>query len=1628
MACGPEDNIEGHAATAKLTLDVEETRALLEEVPQALHTEINDVLLAALTMAMAPWTGERSLLVQLEGHGREEIVEHLDTSRTVGWFTNEYPVLLTLAEADRPLAHLAAIKQQLRRVPRKGLGFGLLAWHDDELGPRLRALPRPGLVFNYLGQVDRTLEADALLRPAGESAGPNQAASVRRREWFEVTMVVASGRLRIAWRYCQRAHRRETVERLLSAFAAALRRLIADRAGASVVTPADFPLARLDQTTLDTILAGRPGVEDIYPLSPMQDGMLYHALANPGTAAYFCQLYWRFQGPLDTAALQRAWASVTARHPILRTAFSLENPERPLQIVYRAPALPWIEEDWSGLTDHDARLQEFLAADRQAGMALDKPPLMRFALFRAGPDRHYFAWSQHHMLMDGWSLPIVLREVAACYHAFAAGEEPSLDTPRSFRHYIAWLQQQDRADAHGFWRRTLEGFTQPTTWPGNGSPEARTHEQAAISVQLPPRLCLQIEAFARAQHVTLNTVMQGALAVLMSRYSGRTDVVFGAGTSGRPPSLPHVEQIIGIFLNTLPVRVDANPGEALVPWLRRMQDEQIAAQDYAHTPLAEIQRLSQVPHGVPLFETIMVCENYPDASVDITRAGSLEIQGVRSVEQAHYPLSLSVVPRSASVIRIRAEYAPGRYEPDEIRRLMDDYQLVLQGIVRAEPEARLGTLPVFTPRHRRPAATRARGSASAVAQGALHDGFEAAARRSPHAIAVEARHEGGVERLTYGALDAQANQLARHLRALGIGPETRVGISCQRRPPLLIALLATLKAGGACVPINPRDSASHCTAMLARAGASWLLTSGAAAPPAGADGVRVVRVDDGQAEWRTLPATPVDDDRRPVSKGHRSRRRRRRGELAWLSDRRPVSKGHRSRRRRRRGELAWLSDRRPVSKDPDQCAFVIHTTTGAKPREVAITHRNASALIAWMLAELPRRALRGVVASTPVALDWSIPEIFLPLSAGGRILLLDDLMALADTATGAGATFITTAPSLLDGLLQAAPLPASVRIVTLAGEGVHRSLVDRLYAAGVERVYNLYGPTEATTYTTGLRIPPRARTRPSIGRPIAGARIHILDRHLRPVAPGLPGELFVAGAGVTRGYLEAAATAERFVPDPFGAERGQRLYRTGDLVRVRPDGALEYLGRVDQVTLQGQRIDLGAIESAVAAQPGVRDAAVVIRQTAEGPQLVAFFTSDGAAAEATRMRDALASRLPRHMVPAAFVSRVAMPLTSAGTIDRAALAESDAIVAEAAIVNPRDTVELRVLQLWQAILEVETLGVEDDFFERGGHSLLAVQLTSRIQREFGRKVSLAELFQAPTVAGMAMLLRSRVPRSGSTPLVSIQPRGERPPFFCIHPAGGTVLCYQDLARHLGRDHPFIGIQAHGLEADEEPPSSVEAMAASYAAAIDASYPKGPICLGGWSSGGPIAFETARQLSARRPIAFLAVFDSELEIPDSVPDTDETKLLAMLVRYYLGSAVERLPLSREHLQRLDRERQLDHVLEHLVGAGLLPPDIDFRQRRRLWTVFKAVSQAQARYRPSGIVPCAITLFQPRRAEDPGLGRWDTVTRHGVERQIVPGEHATMVLDPHARELAHRLRDALDRALSSLSSLSSSVGAS
>ncbi|MFD9479951.1 amino acid adenylation domain-containing protein [Streptomyces nojiriensis] len=1310
----PVRDTAGTTRTLELGLPAEVAGPLLAKVPGALGTGPAEVLLAGLVLAAhrlrSPGTAPGSLLVDLEGHGRVDRTGRHDLARTVGWFTTQYPVRFDLdgldpdaaARGGDALAELVArIHTAVASVPDHGTGFGLLSRLDPQSAAELSGLPRPRVLFNYLGRFSGGVEAPWSPAPeaGGLRAGVDPAMPVEHALQIDALAVDgADGPSFTAVVTHPRALLTDAeADALVAAWGEALR-LLAGWTGAPRprrLTPRDLPLVRLTQPETDALAARYAGLADVLPLSPLQEGLFFHSAFDTGAMdAYTGQIVLALDGPLDAGTLRTACDRLLRRHTALRSAFTDQGLDRPVQIVVESAGAPWEAVDLGGFgaADRQREWERLLAADRARRFDLERPPLVRFTLVRFGAGEHRLVMTNHHIVWDGWSSAVLLRELLTGYAEHAGSHGPGNTGPVAegvpYRSHLDWLARQDDGAAEAAWSGALAGLEEPTLL-GAADPNRIDALPERVPVELSAELTARLTARARTAGVTLNSVVQGLWAVLLGRVTGRDDVVFGGTVSGRTADVAGIEDMVGLLINTLPVRFRIREGEPLLAALARFQDEQAELMDHQHVGLAGIQRAAGLG---ALFDTTVVVENYPlDLESMRDLAGGPRLTGVEGSDATHYTVNLIVLPGER--LRLHLDHRTDVLDARTARSLGEALERLLTAVADA-PSTPVGEVDLLSEEQHR-LIREWNATAVPVPDTTLVELFAQQVARTPGAPATVFRDE----RLSYAELDARAERLARRLCARGAGPERIVAVALHRSTEMVVSLLAVLKSGAAYLPVDPSLPADRIAYLLSDAEPVLLLADDevAAALPAAAD---LPRLDPGA----------VHDG------------------------------------------SAGAAGPAPLPSHP---AYVIYTSgSTGRPKAVVVEHSAIVNRLLWMQDRYRLGADDRVLQKTPFGFDVSVWEFFWPLLTGAALVVAEpgghkDPAYLTRVIQEEAVTTVHFVPSMLAAFVEdpQAGRCRSLRRVVCSGEALPEELKNRFLDVLDVPLHNLYGPTEAAVDVTHWDCLRKETGPVPIGRPIWNTSLYVLDPRGRPVPVGVAGELFLAGAGLARGYLRRPAlTAERFPPAPFGPP-GSRMYRTGDLARHRADGSVEYLGRTDdQVKIHGFRIELGEIETALGRLPGVGRAAVVVREDVPGERrLVGYVVPEagtnpapgpGPGPDPEAMRAELARSLPEYMVPVLVVVD-GLPVTANGKLDRRALPAPAAAAAATGHEPPAGETEELVALVWASVLDAPRIGRHDDFFALGGHSLSATRVAARLRQSLGLDLPLHTLFEQRTVAALA---------------------------------------------------------------------------------------------------------------------------------------------------------------------------------------------------------------------------------------------------------------------------------------------------
>ncbi|KUP39086.1 non-ribosomal peptide synthetase [Bacillus halotolerans] len=1401
-----------------------ETECLLKKSNRAYTTDINDLLLTGLCTAVHRWTGHEEILVHLEGHGRESIFQDLDISRTVGWFTSQYPVSLQI-QADQDISQrIRTVKEQLRQIPQKGIGYGLIKYLSDH--PKASDLTvHPEISFNYLGQFDQDFENGGI-EVSPYSGGKIASDRHPIAYTLDINGMISDGRLSLAISYSGKQYRRETMETCAAFLKNSLKEVI-DHCTAQKqiqLTPSDISLkditiAELDQFAQQTKHIG--DIENIYPLTPMQKGMLFHSLIDAASRAYFEQASFDLKGDLDIEAFTMSLSQLADRHEILRTHFYTEWKDQPLQIVLREKPIEITVEDIRNMEDEQRGklIADFVQKDKERGFDLTQDALMRVSILRTEDDQARLIWSFHHILMDGWCLPLVTKEVFETYYELLDRRKPEQEAVTPYSRYIEWLEDQDHKNASAYWQKYLDGYEGQTVLLKEPvSNQAEGYQKQRLACRLGKQLSEEIRQTASKHHVTVNTFIQSAWGLLLQRYNNSQDVVFGSVVSGRPAEIPGIESMVGLFINTIPVRITAQPGMTVEQVLKMSQEQALASQAYDTFPLYEIQ--AQTEQKRQLISHIMVFENYPvEKQMEHMKPNrdALDITNFHVEEHTHYDFNFIVMP--AGNIEIHFVYNGNVYEHTSVKRMEEHFMQIIKQMVNSQA-IRVQDLDILTADERSLLIKACNDTAANYPkEKTLYQLFEEQAERTPAQVAIVF----GDEKLTYRQLNERANQLARTLRAKGVRADRLTAIISEHSIDLVVGILAVLKAGGAYVPIDP-DYPKHRIQYI---------------------------LEDSKAEII-------------LTQYHLRQRFTHAGTIVLLDEESSYHEEH--------SNLERISDAKDL-------AYVIYTSgSTGMPKGVLIEHRGLTNYIWWADSVYVKGEKTNFPLYSSIAFDLTVTSIFTPLVSGNAIIVFggeDRAALLSSIVQDARVDIIKLTPAHLQ-LLNEMNIPHECRIrkLIVGGDNLSVSLarsISERFQDQIE-IFNEYGPTETVVGCMIYSFDPQKDRRESvpIGTAAANMNIYVLDGGMKPVPIGVPGEIYISGAGIARGYLNRPElTAEKFVEHPFAA--GEKMYKTGDVARWLPDGNIEYVGRMDhQVKIRGYRIEIGEVEAVLLQLESVKEAVVIAIEEEGSKQLCAYLTGDESLHTAQLKRHLL-NKLPTYMIPAYFVQVEKMPITANGKIDRKALSAPEGNrLTGTEYAAPETLIEKQLTEIWKNILGLTDPGIKDNFFDAGGHSLKVLQLIHQINAGMGLNMHYQAVYDFPTIETMARAIQAAVFESKTDNVFVKLNQEDSIPVFCFPPLIGYGLVYNEMAKRL--DGSCTVYAADFLEE----PSYEKEIVDLYAESMIGIQEQGPFVLLGYSSGSNLAFEVAKALEKReRVVSDVIMLDSKITV--SVTHSSETEI-------------------------------------------------------------------------------------------------------------------------------------------------------
>ncbi len=1330
-ARGLDPAVDVGATVDRVSVDVPTsvTENVISTVPQHFGGSVNDGLLAALAIAVTAWRrsrGQRSgdVLVNLEGHGREEnAVPGADLSRTVGWFTTLFPVRIDLTGLDvvdalaggsTAASAVKLVKETLLGLPDNGIGFGILKYLDRN--EELRELPTPQISFNYLGRFAGSdpEHGEVPWLPISEvtldEAHSGELAAASVLDINAVTTDTAHGPiLRATWSFPRGILSEAEVTELAELWARALGALseYVEEHSERELTPTDLDLVTADQQSIEQLERRFPDLTDIWSLSPLQSGMLFHAQFDETEIdPYMVQLTLELGGRVEAPRLRRAAQALVDRHPSLRAGFVSAPGGRALQVIRSGVDIGWAEIDLSGAEDSEVAFGQLLERDRAHRFDMETAPLIRFMLVRIGPDTARLVVTNHHILLDGWSTPLLLRDLLTLYAT--DGDPEILPRVQSYRDYLSWISKQEPETSLRAWQEALRGVD-TSTHLSRADTAAETVASEIHSYSLPTERAETLRAFARSRGLTMATLVQVAWGIVLAELLGRDDVVFGGTVSGRPPQVPGVESIVGLFINTVPVRVRLDARETLAELAIRVQSEQASLLDHHHIGLSDI---AGAVGAAGSFDTLTVFESYPVDETALTAEtdiAGMHVLGIDGRDSAHYPIA--VVASESDTLNLKMEYLPTHFSAREVAKITERVGIVLGQLASApdQPLARLQVLTEFESRDLAPVF----GSPGRSAR-TLPEILADVSATYPDRIALSA----GSRSMTYAELDRRSNQLARAMIRRGAGPETSVAIGIERSVESVLAVWAVAKTGAAFVPVDPTYPADRIEHMLSDSEVLFGLTV-----------VDAIDTLPPIVSWLVLGEEAFDDD-------------------VATSCTLPITQDER---------------RAPVVMD--NAAYVVYTSgSTGRPKGVVVTH---TGLDSFALDQQRRfhadHHSRTLHFATP-SFDGAVFEYLQAFGVGATMVIVPtDIYGGAELASLIRREHVTHAFVTTAALATVDPAGLDeFRHVVVGGETLPPHLVG-LWAPGREFV-NAYGPTE-TTVMADISEPMTVGAPITIGGPIRGVHEMILDSRLQPVPVGAPGELYIAGIGLARGYhRRPGLTSERFVADPFG-KPGDRMYRTGDIVSWRSDHTIEYVGRSDfQVKIRGFRIELGEVDAQITAMASVTNCVTLGVDGPAGATVLASYLTveEGSTLTGAEITAHLAGRVPSHMVPASIMIVDELPRTAVGKLDRKALPTPEFTGTGVGFRAPGTSLERRIADAFIDVLGVERVGVDDNFFELGGNSLIATRVVSRLNSALNIDVGVRVLFEAPTTAQLAERLSSAVTAVGTVPLTPMERSGSVP--------------------------------------------------------------------------------------------------------------------------------------------------------------------------------------------------------------------------------------------------------------------------
>ncbi|MBW4635809.1 MAG: amino acid adenylation domain-containing protein [Iphinoe sp. HA4291-MV1] len=1340
-------------------------------------------------------------------------------------------------------------------------------------------------------------------------------------------------------------------------------------------------ISEFEQNKADIIVKSCEGIENLkftitptqrtsnqFPLSFSQERLWFLDRLEGLSNKYNIPIALQIQGNLNVAVLEQALATIIQRHEILRTRFTITNGTL-VQVIDSNSnlTLPVVDLQEFPQDQRSHQVQQKVKEELETPFDLSKSHSLRVTLLQVENKAFVLLVSMHHIVSDGWSIGIFIQELFTLYQAFLSkNPSPFPNLPIQYADFAVWQRQWWRGERLetqlNYWKQQLSNALPILELPSDRPRQTiQTFRGKSLSFTLNTELNKQLQTLSKNTGTTLFMTLLAAFATLLYRYSGQEDISIGSPIANRNRS--EIETLIGSFVNTLVLRIRIQDNPSFNELLTQVRQVALEAYEHQDAPFEKVVEGLQPERSLsqnPLFQVMFVLQNTPLCQVEVPGL-SLTPLALEAVT-TNFDLTLSMTETKEGLTGVW-EYSSDLFDEATIARMAENFQVLLEAIVTNSAQP-IGQLLLLTDSQRHQLLQEWNNTVTEYATDkTIAILFEEQVQKTPHAVAVEFEEE----QLTYQQLNAKANQLAHYLQKIGVGAEVLVGICVERSIEMVVGLLGILKAGGAYVPLDPAYPQERLAFMVSDSQMPVLLTQQQLLEGLPQHQARVICLD---TDWEIISKNSKEN---------------------------PIS-----------------------SATSDDLAYVIYTSgSTGKPKGVQILHGALVNFLKSMECEPGLSKSDIFLAVTSISFDIAALELYSPLITGARLVLSSREVAtdgrlLIKQLNTFDVTVMQATPATWRMLLAMGWQGSPQFKILCGGEALPRDLAEQLLKRGA-CLWNLYGPTETTIWSTACKVEASKLSKylVPIGNPIANTQVYLLDSHLQPVPIGVPGEVYIGGEGLARGYLNRPElTSEKFITNPFDNSKSNRLYKTGDLACYLPDGNIEYLDRIDyEVKIRGFRIELGEIEAVLSQHPIVHQTVVIAREDLPGDKhLVAYLVSNQEEVPTiSDLRRFLKQQLPEYMMPSAFVIVDALPLTPNGKVDRRALPAPDkSSFLDKSFVPPRTQSEKQLAQIWSEILNVQSVGIRDNFFELGGHSLMAVRLMVKIEQEFGKTLPIATLFQFPTIEDLANHLKTNKNTPSSSNLVPIQPKGDKTPLFCVHPVGGDVLCYADLAHHLGDTQPFWALRSQGIRGECEPLTRIEDMAATYIKALQTIQPQGPYQLAGWSMGGAIAFEMAVQLVASgQKVSLLALIDSYAPISQfkGSLEIDEATLLADWVKNLSGSNLAG-SVSVEKLRLLKPHEQFNYVLEQAKRDGLLLKEMGQKQASSLFQTFKVNRLSLHSYIPQPY-PGRITLFCASETpneenQDPTHG-WGELAMKGIDMHNIASNHFSIMRSQILSEL-------------------------